>query len=447
MQDDELRASALRKINRRFLPLLFTCFVVAWLDRVNVGFAALTMNHDIGLSPTAFGIGAGIFFVAYFSLEVPSNVLLEKFGARIWIARIMLTWGFLSAAMAFVQGEKSFYALRVLLGAAEAGFFPGIVFFLSLWVPAVARGRITASFLLAMPIASVIGGPLSSLLMQLDGVAGLHGWQWMFLLEAIPAIALAPVVLSVLRDKPEQAEWLTREEKDWLSRTLAKDAIASPTNHAGALKLLLNPMVVLLGAIYYGVVGLNYGMSFFLPQIVKEFGLTVVQTGFVSAIPFAIASIGMIWWGRRSDRLGERRMHLVMPMLLTAAGLAASTVVDAPIVRLCLLSLAGFGIYSALPIFWTLPPAVLPVSSAAAGIAIVNSVGNLSGFIGSYAIGAIKDSTGSFAGGLQMLAVLGFLSAVGLFFVTRNLAWSRFTAVRPESRTTKTAASLRSRRV
>ncbi|CAG9172770.1 MFS transporter [Cupriavidus pampae] len=431
MHDEQLAASALGKINRRFIPLLFVCFVAAWLDRVNVGFAALTMNHDVGLSSTAYGIGAGIFFLTYFALELPSNLLLERFGARRWIARIMLTWGILSAAMVLVQGEKSFYLVRCLLGAAEAGFFPGIVYFLSLWVPAASRGRITASFLLAMPVASVIGGPLSGLLMQLDGLGGLHGWQWMFLVEALPSIALAPVVLLVLRDNPAQAEWLTAAERNWLTRTLAEDAVKAPAHHKGALKLLLNPLVVILGVSYFGVVGLNYGMGFFLPSIVKEFGLTLTQTGFVAAIPFAVAAIGMLWWGRRSDRLKERRVHLLLPLALTVIGLVGSTLVHPPALRLVLLCVAAFGIFSALPIFWTLPSSVLPASSVAAGIAIINSLGNLSGFINSYAVGAIKDATGSFAGGMQLIAGFGAVSIVILFLVTRNIAWARGTGATP----------------
>ncbi|MCJ2048950.1 MFS transporter [Methylobacterium sp. J-070] len=425
MSDPQVAASALGKVNRRFIPLLFTCFVAAWLDRVNVGFAALTMNNDLGLSFASFGIGAGVFFLSYFFLELPSNLLLERFGARRWIARILITWGILSGAMALVQGERSFYALRFLLGVAEAGFFPGIVYFLSTWVPAAARGRITASFLLAMPVASVIGGPLSGALMQLDGTAGLHGWQWMFLVEALPAIALGPIVLSVLRDSPAQAEWLTEAERTWLVRTLADDATKVPAGHGGALKLLSSPLVLMLGAAYYGVVGLNYGLSFFLPQIVKGFGLSITETGFVAAVPFAVASIGMIGWGRRSDRLGERRSHLLFPLALAVLGLAGSTLVGPPTLRLALLSVAAFGIYSALPIFWTLPAGVLPPRSVAAGIAIVNSLGNLSGFIGSYAVGAIKDMTGSFAGGMQMIAGCGAVSVLLLYFVTRDIAWAR----------------------
>ena len=426
MQDEQLAASALRKISRRFVPLLFTCFVAAWLDRVNVGFAALNMNQDIHLSSTAFGIGAGIFFLTYFLLELPSNILLERVGARRWIARIMLSWGLISGAMVFVQGEKSFYALRLLLGAAEAGFVPGVMFFLSIWVPSAARGRIIAGFLVAMPVASVIGSPISGLLMQLDGIYGLHGWQWMFLIEALPALALTPILLRTLRDSPAHAEWLTDAERDWLTRRLAADAVHAPATHDRALKqLFLNPLALLLGLVYFGVVGLNYGMSFFLPQIVHGFGLSVVQTSFVTTIPFAVAAIGMTWWGRQSDRLGERRFHFLLPLGLALIGLTGSTFVDPPVLKLALLCVAAFGVFSVLPIFWTLPTALLPVGSVAAGVAIVNSVGNLSGFVNSYAMGAIKDMTGSFAGGLQLITAFGVLALVLSLLITRNTTWAR----------------------
>ncbi|WP_328807202.1 MFS transporter [Paraburkholderia elongata] len=424
MHDENPLASALRKINRRYIPLLFACFVIAWLDRVNVGFAALTMSRDLGLSSTAFGIGAGIFFVTYVILEVPANVMLERVGARRWFALLMLGWGLASGAMIFVQGEKSLYLARLILGAAEAGFAPGVFYYLSLWVPAEARGRMIAGFLVAMPVASVIGAPLSGLLMQLDGLGGLHGWQWMFLIETLPALALTPFVLRILCDRPEQATWLTDAERDALSRSLVTDTAGVSSGHVGVLSTMRNPLVLALGVVYFGVVGLNYELSFFLPQIVHQFGLSIVQTGFVAAIPFFVAGIGMTWWGRRSDRLGERRFHLVMPLVLAVAGLAGSTVTDLPVLRLVLLCVAAFGVFSALPIFWTLPAALFPLSAVAAGIAVVNSVGSVSGFVDSYAIGAIKDATGSFAGGMQLVAGFGAIAICILVLITRNTAWA-----------------------
>ncbi|WP_207003613.1 MFS transporter [Trinickia mobilis] len=437
MREEQLAASALRKINRRFIPLLFICFVSAWLDRVNIGFAALTMNRDIGLSATAYGLGAGIFFLTYVVLELPSNLLLERFGARRWIAQIMFGWGIFSAAMVFVQGEKSFYAVRLLLGAAEAGFVPGVMFFLTLWVPAAARGRMIAGFLVAMPVASVIGAPLSGLLMQLNGIGGLHGWQWLFPIEALPALALTPIILRTLSDTPAQAEWLTDAERDWLNRSLAAEAVKAPSGHGGVLKRLFNPLMLALGVAYSGANGINFGLSFFLPQIVRAFGLSVVQAGFVVAIPFTVAAIGMIWWGRRSDRLGERRFHLVVPLMLAVIGLAGSTLVDPPVLRLALLCLAAFGVYATLTIFWTLPAALLPAGTLAAGVAVMNSVGNLSGFAGPYVVGAIKEATGSFAGGMQVVAGFGMVAVGLVLLITRNATWTKKASVQSKEQSSE----------
>jgi MFS family permease len=433
MNESEVGRAALSKISRRFIPLLFICFVISFLDRVNVGFAALTMNRDLGLSATAFGLGAGVFFLTYFAFEVPSNLALERFGARRWIARIMFTWGILSGAMAFVQGEYSFYALRLLLGAAEAGFFPGIIFFLSIWVPAAHRAKLVALFMAAMPVASVIGAPVSSLLMQLDGTAGLRGWQWMFLIEALPALVLTPVVLRVLRDRPSDADFLTEEERGWIVVKLASEMSQRPSaSHAGVGALLLNPLVLGLGLAYFGLVGFNYGLSFFLPQIVKQFGLSIVQTGFVAATPFVFASAAMIWWGRHSDRTGERRMHMVLPLCLAVIGLFGSTFAASPLMKLIFLTGAAVGTFSALPIWWTLPVSVLPATAAAAGIAIINSLGNLSGFTWPFAVGAIKDATGSFAGGLQIIAAAGLVSIVVILLVTRgSISWARLGRAAP----------------
>jgi MFS transporter, ACS family, tartrate transporter len=421
MSDSELERTTMRKVTRRFVPILFICFVVAFLDRVNVGFAALTMNNDLGLSSTAFGFGAGLFFLTYFLFEVPSNLALERFGARRWIARIMFTWGLLSAATAFIRGEHSFYTIRLLLGASEAGFFPGVIFFLTLWLPFSYRARVVAAFMAAMPVASVIGSPVSGLLTQLNGLAGLKGWQWMFLIEALPALVLTPIVLKVLSDKPGDASWLSVPERDWLTKQLNQERRqTTATKQPGVLELFRSGVIICLGVAYFGITGFNYGLSFFLPQIVKQFGLSIVQTGFVSAIPFAVAAFGMTWWGRRSDRLAERRFHLLLPLALAAIGLTGSTFVGPPALKLTLMCVAAFGVFSALPIYWTLPPTLLAPASAAAGIALINSLGNLSGFVNPYAIGAIKDLTGSFSGGLQLISVFGMISLLILAVVTHG---------------------------
>ncbi|ALP68750.1 MFS transporter [Paraburkholderia caribensis] len=417
----DIEARTMRKILRRFIPLLTLCFVVAFLDRVNVGFAALTMNRDLGISASTFGLAAGLFFVSYFVFEVPSNILLERFGARRWIARIMFTWSLFSAATAFVQGASSFYAIRILLGAAEAGFFPGIVFFLTLWVPATYRARVIGGFMAAMPIASVVGSPLSGYLMSLDGVFGLAGWQLMFLIEAFPSLILAVLVWKTLRDSPKQAEWLTDDERNWLSSTLeAERASQTPMMKHGVLNLARSPVVLLTALAYFGITGFNYGLSFFLPQIVKGFDLTIRQVGYVSALPFLAGAVGMVLWSKHSDRTGERRAHLLIPLSLAVAGLSGSTLVTAPITKLLLLCVASLGVFSSLPVFWTLVPRLLSSATAAAGIALINSLGNLSGFINPYAVGILKDATGRFDAGMQLIAAIGVLAIVILFFITRG---------------------------
>jgi ACS family tartrate transporter-like MFS transporter len=415
-----LEVPTIAKVSKRLVPFLIVCYFVAYLDRVNVGFAALTMNQDLGLSQTAFGFGAGIFFIAYFIFEVPSNLLLERFGARKWIARIMLSWGILSGAMAFIPSiarvtglgnEHSFYLLRVLLGAAEAGFFPGIIFYLTLWFPAEYRARIVGYFMAAIPLSTVIGAPISGVLLYLHGGLGLAGWQWLFIIEAVPAILLSGVVFFYLTDRPAEAAWLAPDERNWLARRLETERRHRESVHSyTVMQSLVNPRVIGLSLVYFGAVATNYGLSFFLPQIVKTFGLNTFLTTLVSAAPYVVGVIGMVWWGRRSDRLVERRFHAAFPLFVAAAGIAASTVLDDPTLKMLALCVAGFGIFACLPVFWTLPTAFLSGAAAAAGIAVINSIGNLAGFAGPFAMGWIKDTTGSYAGGLLLLAGLGVLA-------------------------------------
>src|ERR1700687_2628457 len=420
----EIRTIA--KVSRRLVPFLIICYFVAYLDRVNVGFAALTMNQDLGLSQTAFGFGAGIFFIAYFIFEVPSNLLLERFGARKWIARIMLSWGILSGAMAFIPAiaratglgsEYSFYLLRVLLGVAEAGFFPGIIFYLTLWFPAEYRARIVGYFMAAIPLSTVIGAPISGALLYLHGGLGLAGWQWLFIIESVPAIILSGVVFSYLPHRPADASWLAPDERAWLAERLALEQRQRQAVHDySVMQALLNPRVLGLRLVYFGAVATNYGLSFFLPQIVKAFGLTTFLTTLVSAAPYAVGLIGMVWWGRRSDRVVERRFHTAFPLFIAAAGIAGSTMFDDPTLKMISLCVAGFGIFATLPVFWTLPTAFLSGAAAACGIAVINSVGNLAGFAGPFAMGWIKDHTGSYTGGLLLLAALGFI-AMGIVLI------------------------------
>lgn len=417
----DVETSTMRKVSRRFVPLLIACFIAAFLDRVNVGFAALTMSADLKFTSTVFGTGAGLFFVGYFFLEVPSNIALVKVGARRWIARIMLTWGVLSALTAFITGPWSYYALRILLGAAEAGFFPGIMLFLTHWVPQRHRGRVIGAFMASMPFASVLGSPLSGFLLSLDGVWGLRGWQWMFITEAIPSLVLAFVVLKVLRDSPAQAEWLSDDERSWLTTTIIDErSRAVAVNEHGFMRILRRPLVLALAAAYFGIVGINFGLSFFLPQIIRNFNLTLIQVGLVAAIPFAVGGVGMIWWGRRSDRHNERRFHVLFPMALAIIGLAGSTWVAAPVGKLMLLCLASFGVFSTLPIFWTLLPGLLGPAVVAIGFAAINSLGNLSGFAAPYVVGVIKDASGSTAGGLQAIAAYGVIAWIILALTCRH---------------------------
>jgi ACS family tartrate transporter-like MFS transporter len=408
---EPLEQRTIAKVSARLIPFLILCYFVAYLDRVNVGFAALTMNKDLGLSASAFGFGAGIFFLAYFLFEVPSNLFLERVGARKWIARIMFTWGVISGATAFIGGELSFYVVRVLLGIAEAGFFPGIIFFLTLWFPAVYRARIIGYFMAAIPLSTVIGAPLSGLLLGLDGFMGMKGWQWLFILEAAPAVILSVVVFFYLTDRPADATWLKPDERAWLVARLEQEQNKRETvRRYSVMQALLNPKVLALSLVYFGAVATNYGLSFFLPQIVKAFGVSNLQAGLITALPYVVGVISIVWWGRHSDRTLERRFHLAFPLFVASAGIAASTALDDPTMKMVALSIAGFGIFGCLPVFWTFPTAFLSGAAAAGGIALINSIGNLAGFAGPYAMGRIRDATGSYTGGLLTLSAAGFMA-------------------------------------
>ncbi|MBN9083389.1 MAG: hypothetical protein BGP04_04205 [Rhizobiales bacterium 62-17] len=409
----DIEASTIRKVSWRLIPFLILAYFLAYLDRVNLGFAALTMNDELKFSALIFSWGAGIFFIGYFLFEVPSNVILHKVGARRWIARIMVTWGLISALMAMVGGPVSFYILRFLLGVAEAGFFPGIILYLTYWYPAEYRARILAAFTVAVPLSTVIGAPISGYLLGLDGLGGLRGWQWLFILEGVPSILLGIVTWFYLTDRPAQAGWLNAEQKQWLIARLQKEESAKEAAHHMTLsEALASPKVLVLSLVYFGFVAALYGMQFWLPQIVKAFGLTNLQTGFVTAIPYLFGSIAMVLWGRHSDRTRERVWHVVLPLLLTALALAAASTLTDPILTMVALTLAAIGIFCTFALFWTLPTAFLSGASAAAGIALINSIGNLAGFGGPYLIGWVKDSTGSTSTGLLILAVMPFLAAL-----------------------------------
>jgi MFS transporter, ACS family, tartrate transporter len=433
---DAIEQRTIAKVSRRLVPFLIVCYFVAYLDRVNVGFAALDMNKELALSATAYGFGAGIFFFSYFIFEVPSNLALERFGARKWIARIMFSWGLLSGLMAAIpylsrvtgwSGESWFYIVRTLLGAAEAGFFPGIIFYLTLWFPSVYRARITSYFMAAIPLSTVIGAPLSGLLLYLHGGLGLSGWQWMFIIEAVPAVLLSVVVLTYLTDRPADATWLESDERAWLAARLTSEEKQRQAVHhdLNPLKALVNPKVLALAVVYFGAVATNYGTGFWLPQIVKAFGLTNWETGLVSAIPYVIGTIGMVWWGRHSDRHMERKGHAAFALACAALGIALSTVVDSPTLKMIALSFAAFGVFGVLPVFWTFPTAFLSGASAAAGIAAINAIGNLSGFAGPFLMGWLKDVTGNFSAGLLLIAGFAVVAMIVVLLLHHDRALER----------------------
>jgi len=410
---EQARRSATAKASRRIIPFLVLCYAVAFLDRVNVGYAALEMNADLGLSPAIYGVGAGIFFVGYILFEVPSNLALQRFGARIWIARIMISWGLIAVAMALVTGVTGFYVMRFLLGVAEAGFFPGIILYLTYWFPARERARIVSLFMAAVPIATLVGGPLSGALLEMNGVLGLKGWQWLFIVEGLPAVILGIVTLRFLDDGPEHANWLSADERKALSRTLLAEAEAARTvGYTELGQALTRPRVLVLGLLYFCIVIGLYGISFWMPQVLQTYGLSPLQIGFATAIPFFFAAIAMVLWGARSDRTGERIWHVALPLFVAGAAFAWSATTLPLALILVALTLATAGTYAAISTFWSLPTSILAGTGAAAGLALINSIGNTGGLVGPPIIGAIKQDAGTFTGALLFLAGMLLLGAV-----------------------------------
>jgi ACS family tartrate transporter-like MFS transporter len=406
----------MRRIGWRLVPFLILAYFVSFLDRVNVGFAAIQMNRDLGFTATIYGWGAGIFFLGYFLLEVPSNLALERFGARLWIARIMATWGVISACMALVEGPWSFIGLRFLLGAAEAGFFPGIILYLTYWFPSEYRARIVGIFMIAIPISSFLGSPISGALLGLSGW-GLRGWQWLFIIEGLPAVLMAGAVLWLLPDRPSSAAWLPAAERDWLERQLAAEAARNALRTKPPLwEVLRQKRVLLFAAIYAGSTASSYGLTLWTPQIIKGYGLGNFETGLLNSIPYGIASVAMVLWGRHSDRVRERRWHLALSFLILALGLAGGTMLSGLVALVCALTVAAMGVYMLKGPFWALATEQLSPVTAAASIAAINAIGNLAGFVGPYLIGAIKDATGSFELSLVPLILFALIS-VGLSLV------------------------------
>jgi D-galactonate transporter len=414
----ELERTTLRRVAWRLLPFLLLLYIISWLDRANVAFAKLQMNSDLGLSEAAYGLGAGIFFIAYALCEIPSNLLLVRFGARIWIARIMITWGLLASGMMFVQGEWSFYVMRFLLGAAEAGFLPGIIYYLGDWFPRAERARAVSWFMIGIPLSMVFGGPLSGWLMRdLNGYLDLHGWQWMFLIEGLPAVLLGIVVLFFLTDRPSEAKWLTQTQRAWLIERLASEQRTAAARHGPDWRVVLtHPTVWLLAIIMFCCQMGSYGMQFWTPTLVQ--GLTadnkpsVFAIGLLTAIPYVAAAIGMVLVGRSSDRSGERILHVAVPSLIGAIGFVATGLITAPVAAMFALTVAAVGDYATRGPLWALSSKFLSGRVLAAAIALINTMGALGGFVGSYVPGFLKDKTGSLASALFVLAGVLVVGAV-----------------------------------
>jgi len=405
-----------RKVSRRLMPLLVPCYFLAYLDRVNLGFAATTMNEDLGFSPLVYGWGSGIFFLSYALLEAPSNYILHRVGARLWISRIMLSWGLISAAMAFVSSEASFYVMRILLGAAEAGFAPGLVLYFTYWIPSGQRARVLALLLFALPVSTVLGAPLSGLVLSCaEGLWGFKGWQWLFVLEGAPSIALGLLVYRFLPDGPEDAQWLSAAERRALRQTLDREAGAHRREDDEAVWPALGEARTLaLGVAYFGLLLALYGLNMWLPQIIASWGLTPIEAGVTTSGPFFCGAIAMLLWSRRSDRLGDPLRHTILAAAVAAAGLLGAAIAPSPLTSILVLSVAASGALAMLPTFWAYTTASVTGTRAALTIALVNSIGNLAGFAGPYLVGWIKYATGAYVWAMPALALGPLLSILVL---------------------------------
>ena len=416
--ESRLADAALSKARRRLIPFLFVLYLVAYLDRINVGFASLQMNRELGLSESVFGLGAGLFFLGYSIFEVPSNLILARVGARLWIARIMISWGVVAMAMIAVRGTASFFAIRFVLGLAEAGFFPGVILYLTFWFPAREQARAVALFMTATALAGVIAGPVSGALLELHGLAGLSGWQWLFILEGLPAVILGLLVLLYLPDGPHEAVWLGIDERAALLMRLESERGRSTQKHQRSFReAISNSTVWILSLVYFAIIFGLYGVTFWLPQIIQTFGSrSDFGVGMLSAVPFFGAAVAMVFVGRASDLRGERRWHLAGCAAVGAVGLMLASMTHSPLLSLGALSIAAAGIWGTFGPFWAMPPDFLSGTAAAGAIALINSIGNLGGFGGPYVVGIVKQATHSFAGGMILMACS--LVAAGLLALT-----------------------------
>ncbi|MGZ8194726.1 MAG: MFS transporter [Methylosarcina sp.] len=412
-----------RKLAWRLLPPLYLIYILAYLDRMNIGFAQLQMKEMLQFSDTVYGLGAGIFFIGYTLFEVPSNLILEKVGAKIWLTRIMITWGLISSAMVFIETARDFYILRFLLGIAEAGSFPGLILYFSYWFPAPVRAKFGALLITATAASGLIGAPIAGLLLSMDGFLGWRGWQWLFLVEGIPSVLLGFVLYFWLTDRPAHASWLSKEEKIWLERTLAAEQKSASHAHATELKqALLHPKVWLLALLYFAVVVNYYSISMWLPQLIKSWsGLDNVRTALLTGLPYLVTVIAMVAVGVHSDRTSERRWHIVMCGWIAAIAFALSPHLQSPVLALTAITVAAAGIWSILAPFWTLPHALLKDGAAkASGLALINSVGNLGGFAGPYFVAWLKTVTGDFKTALPILALILALGVLLVFVVAKT---------------------------
>ncbi len=412
--DRTLERSTMRKVYLRLLPFAVLSYVLAYIDRINVSFAGLTMRGDLGMSAGTFGFAVGMFYWAYFLFEVPSNVILQKVGARIWIARIMITWGILAGLTAMVTGPTSFGIVRFLLGVAEAGFFPGIILYFTYWFPSHHHARIVSGFLIGLPVAVALGAPISTGLLGLDGLFGLRGWQVMYIAEAIPTVVIGVITFFVLTDRPEQAKFLTAEERNWLVTRIAAERRATEAVRTFTLwQALYNPKVLLLALNYVGIVTASLGMLIFIPQMIKSLGdYSNMTVGWLTMIPYTCGAIAMVVWGRISDRMNERRWNLFIGCVFSTVGLVIAGMTMGTWWALVGMSIAAMGFYGSKGPFFAMPPMFLSGAGLAAGIAWINSIGNLGGFFGPWYVGVMKDLTGSYAGGLYGLALLGLIAAI-----------------------------------
>jgi MFS transporter, ACS family, tartrate transporter len=418
----DIEQQTLKKIFWRLIPFLIICYMMAYIDRGNVGMAALQMNEDLGLTPRIFGFGSSLFFVSYFICEIPSNLALQRFGARKWIARIMITWGLITLLTALVNSANTFYFVRFLLGAAEAGFFPGVVLYLSFWFPAQYRARTVALFMVAIPAASIVGSPISAGLLQMDGAMGMRGWHWLFILEGVPTMLLGFVCLKWLANKPSEAKWLTPSENEWLSSKFAAEQTAGKRVEPRSFwRTLCNKYVLCLALVDACASGASSTMAVWQPQLLKSFGLTVTQTGILNSVPYAVSAVAMIYWGRHSDRKGERLWHTIIAILFIAGGCIAASLSNSLALTVAALSCVIVGAYSLKGPFWALASAVLSNRAAAVGLATINAVSTLiGGGLMVNVFGWVKQSTGSYALAMLPLAGLTVISIIALLYVTRK---------------------------